>query len=102
MYDQRIFLDFHWHLYFFFFFTCLYNLVLAFKEPIKSKARVYALLEKVWAGTILFAYAIPILVFNELTGSKLLITVQSLYNISHYNSDLGITWSCCGYRFLYH
>ena len=28
-------------------------------------------------------------------------TVQSLYNVSHYNTDLDITLSCCGSQFVY-
>ena len=28
-------------------------------------------------------------------------TVKSLYNISSYNTDLDITWSCCGSQMFY-
>ena len=28
-------------------------------------------------------------------------TVQSLYNTPHYNTDLDITWSCCGSQIFY-
>ena len=28
-------------------------------------------------------------------------TVQSLYNTPHYNTDLDITWSCCGSQIIF-
>ena len=39
--------------------------------------------------------------FDEGTIDNNADIVQSLYNMPHYNMDLGITWSCCGSQFFF-